>query len=135
MARLYVAVSVIDTVGNLVAAPLLAVTLARGIRAGGERGIGGLDDAGGGVLGKTTMTPLSVGEPDDDGTGERGPVSRWIGLPYLVAAVAFLVTWFCTMTLSVKEAEGFLEVNRREEEGGDGGGEAESETDEDEDED
>ncbi|KAL9107419.1 MAG: hypothetical protein Q9227_007703 [Pyrenula ochraceoflavens] len=99
LATLFVGIGVIDTLGHLLIAPALAFTLAKGI--GG--GIGGPGNPGGGA-------GSLPGQPDDD--EEPNHVSKWVGLPYVISSVAFLVTTFCTMGLSVEKAEAHAESNR-----------------------
>lgn len=108
LATLYVLISVADIVGNLLAAPLLASTLARGIRGGEKRAIGGPGGPGGEIPG------APPGDPGDEEGDPAKVVSKWIGLPYLVAAALFLVTGLCTMGLSVEKAEACLEGNKRD---------------------
>lgn len=118
VATLYVAVSVVDTVGSLVAAPLMAVTLARGIR----RGSGGGATPGGKIPVGGNPSPPPGGGGAGVGGG-KGPTSRWIGLPYLVAAVVYVLMGLSTMGMNVRDAEACAERNR-----GDVGG-AEGEVD------
>ncbi|KAL9622721.1 MAG: hypothetical protein Q9160_003031 [Pyrenula sp. 1 TL-2023] len=115
VATLYVAVSVVDTVGSLVAAPLLAVTLARGIRGGN----GGGDSPGGKIPVGGNPIPPPRGGGAGNGEGGKGPSSRWIGLPYLVAAAAYVLMGLFTMGMDVREAEACAERNRGEEQGED----------------
>ena len=106
LATLFVAMGVVDTLGTLIAAPTLAFSLAKGIGIG--RGIGGPGSPGGGT-GSPPRLP-------DEGDDEPEDVSKWIGLPYLIASAAFLFMGVCTLSLSVEKAEAHGAANRSDRE-------------------